>query len=229
MNNTGHHLPFTDRFDYKKTWEGLSDTIDSSMLNIAGHIDMNTFDITGQHTVSILEEYIGIHSNDIVLEIGCGIGRVGKFLAKKCSKWIGTDISANMIKYAQQYLKDISNVEFIELPGLDKIPESSIDVVYCTVVFMHLLEWDRFEYVKEAFRILKSGGRCFFDNADITSTNGWNLFTSSYVVPAKERTANLGMVSSGDELETYGKKAGFIDVKIHRWDDCWVGMSGVKP
>ena len=37
------------------------------------------------------------------------------------------------------------------------IADSSIDVVYSTVVFMHLESWDRYAYVKEARRVLPPG------------------------------------------------------------------------
>ena len=43
--------------------------------------------------------------------------------------------------------------------GLQVSLEGTIDVVYCTTVFMHLEEWDRYRYIKGAFRVLKPGGR----------------------------------------------------------------------
>lgn len=180
---------------------------------------------------TFLEKYVGIKPSDVVLEIGCGIGRVGKILAPRCSKWLGTDISANMLRYAAQRLKGLDNVRLIKLSkvGLKEIMEESVDVVYCTVVFMHLYEWDRYTYVKEAYRVLSPGGRCFFDNVDITSTLGWGIFTAGLEWDIDKRPAHSSMISTGEELETYCIKAGFSDIKIHRWDDKWVAVTGVKP
>ena len=49
----------------------------------------------------------------------------------------------------------------------------------CTVVFMHLYEWDRYRYVQEAMRVLKPRGRCSFDTVDIASSHGWRVFIES--------------------------------------------------
>ncbi len=37
------------------------------------------------------------------------------------------------------------------------------------------------------------------------------------------------MLSSGDELQTYAERAGFHDVRVHRWDDAWVAVTGRRP
>jgi ubiquinone/menaquinone biosynthesis C-methylase UbiE len=135
-----------------------------------------------------------------------------------------------MLRYAAERLKGLQNVELIELStvGLKEIPDDSVDVVYCTVVFMHLYEWDRYKYVQEAFRVLKPGGRCFFDNADITSGHGWKLFMDGTHFEIDKRPAHVSMVSTGEELHAYALRAGFKDVKVHRWDDTWVGVTGTK-
>lgn len=220
-----------DRSDYKATWQGLSGTVQAAMTFVSGSTDEDAWQQSGLHSVAVLERYVGIRPTDVFLEIGCGAGRVGAALSSRCAEWVGTDISANMLGHARSRLKGLKNVRFVELSevGLKEIPDSSIDVVYCTVVFMHLYEWDRFRYLQEAFRVLRPGGRCFFDNVDILSGHGWQVFTECASLPPAHRPAQLAMMSSGDELFTYATKAGFTDVKIHRWDDAWVGVAGVKP
>ena len=158
------------------------------------------------------------------------MGRVGKILSPLCAKWIGTDISSRMLEVAAQRLRGFPNVELIELGtvGLREIPDASVDMVYCTVVFMHLFEWDRYRYVHEAFRVLKPGGRCFFDNVDITSNHGWQVFMAGFAFDVENRPSHLSMTSVGDELHTYAIKARFTDVRVHRWDDAWVGVTGTK-
>jgi hypothetical protein len=94
---------------------------------------------------------------------------------------------------------------------------------------MHLYEWDRFRYVKEAWRVLRPGGRCYFDNIDLTSSKGWEVFEDSNAYRPDERPAYLAMTSTADELRTYGLRAGFDRVETPRWDDAWVAVTGVKP
>jgi ubiquinone/menaquinone biosynthesis C-methylase UbiE len=108
----------------------------------------------------------------------------------------------------------LDNVELVELSavGLQEIPDNSVDVVCGTVVFMHLYEWDRYQYVREAFRVLKSAGRCFFDNIDITSNHGGEVFMQGFSIPIEQRPAHLSMISTGEELHTCAMRAGFADV-----------------
>lgn len=180
--------------------------------------------------MEMIDRLLGVDPTDVILEIGCGVGRVGKYMGPRCSKWIGTDISRGMLNVAALRLRGVPNIQLVELSsvGLREIPDESVSLVYSTVVFMHLYEWDRFRYVKEAFRVLRPGGRCFFDNVDITSTHGWRVFLDGYALDPDKRPSHLSMVSSGDELRTYGVKAGFTEVVVHRWDDAWVGITGLK-
>jgi ubiquinone/menaquinone biosynthesis C-methylase UbiE len=220
-----------NRSDYKSTWEALAPTERDARMYVAGHTDTDEWDRSARVTQSVLSEYVGLNPTDIILEIGCGMGRVGKVLAPGCARWIGTDISSGMLDCARHQLAGFENIELVELKdvGLEPIADASIDLVYCTVVFMHLLEWDRYRYVEEAKRVLKPGGRCYFDNVDITTDHGWKVFLESAHFPRNERPPHLSMTSSGDELETYGTRAGFADVAIHRWGGAWVALTGRKP
>lgn len=220
-----------DRSNYKETWEQLSETHYKAMMNIAGHEDKEEFERSARVTLGVLDETVGVRDSDTFLEIGCGIGRVGRVLSPLVEKWIGTDISSGMTRQAGEYLQEFSNTELVTLgdPDLSEIPDQSVDVVYCTVVFMHLFEWDRYKYVQEAFRILKPGGRCYFDNMDIKSDHGWEVFEFCSKYPLDGRPPQIGMTSSGDELEVYGEKAGFENIRIHRWGGAWVALVGQKP
>jgi ubiquinone/menaquinone biosynthesis C-methylase UbiE len=219
-----------DRSSYKATWQALAATPETAAMAVAGYTAEEQLLESGRHTVEVLERLIGIGASDVILEIGCGVGRVGKLLSPRCRKWIGADISGRMLAVAARRLEGVPNVELVELGavGLGEIPDASVDAVYCTVVFMHLFEWDRYRYVAEAFRVLKPGGRCFFDNLDITSGHGWKVFTDGLAYDLERRPAHLSMVSSGDELRTYTERAGFREVRVHRWDDAWVGVTGLK-
>jgi ubiquinone/menaquinone biosynthesis C-methylase UbiE len=219
-----------DRSAYKATWQRLAGSADEARTAVAGYTDEEQLEASGRHTVEVLDRLVGIKAPDVALEIGCGVGRVGKVLSPRCARWIGTDISRRMLDVAAERLRDLPNVELVELGtvGLGEIPDASVDLVYCTVVFMHLFEWDRYRYVQEAHRVLRSGGRCFFDNVDITSDHGWKVFMDGFSVDLARRPAHLSMTSTGDELSTYAVKAGFRDVRVHRWDDAWVGVTGIR-
>src|SRR5262252_435064 len=99
------------RAEYKKVWSALSTTEDQAKLHIIGVTEEDAMRSTGEHTLKCLQESVGIRKDDVVLEIGCGIGRVGKLVAPLCRKWIGCDVASNMLSLAAERLKAFPNVE----------------------------------------------------------------------------------------------------------------------
>jgi ubiquinone/menaquinone biosynthesis C-methylase UbiE len=193
--------------NYKETWNRLATTQESALLHVAGYTDEKQLEESTAISVKWFEVTTGLHLTDRVLEIGCGVARVGKALAPRVAHWTGCDVSENMLGHAAQRLRGFSNVSLVPISGYDlsPIPDASQDLVYCTVVFMHLQEWDRWRYVQEAFRVLKPGGRFFCDNANIESDAGWQVFQASAALP----------------------RAGFRNVTMHE-AGVWVVGWGVK-
>jgi ubiquinone/menaquinone biosynthesis C-methylase UbiE len=223
--------PLGDRSNYKKVWEAQSRDVDVAALAVAGHTDEATLELTARGTIDMLKSTVGIGANDVILEIGCGIGRVGLPLSRECLHWVGTDISSGMLRHAAARLASRPNTTLVELStvGLQEFPADSFDLVYCTIVFMHLLEWDRFRYVEEAFRILRPGGRCYVDNFTVDTETGWRIFMESYGYPIDRRPAHISMSSSREELRTYLARAGFEDVRVHDLPNGLIAATGRKP
>ena len=137
------------RSEYKKVWSALSTTEEQAKLHVIGVTEEAALQATGEETLRFLQDSVGIGKDDVVLEIGCGVGRVGKVVAPLCRKWIGCDVASNMLSLTAERLKGLSNVELVEISGYDLsgVADASVDVVYCTVVFMHLESWDRYNYI----------------------------------------------------------------------------------
>ena len=205
------------RSDYKQVWTALSSTSDQAKIHVIGSTDEDAFSATGAQTLTFLQETVGVGHEDIVLEIGCGVGRVGRFVAPLCQRWIGCDVSPNMVKLAADRLRDLANIELHEISGfnLDGIADDSVDVVYCTVVFMHLESWDRYNYVLEAMRVLRRGGRIYIDNVNLCSEAGWHVFENHRTAYAPElRPPHITQCSTPQEIETYLVRAGFGQVLL---------------
>ena len=202
------------RSEYKKVWSALSTTEDQAKLHVIGVTEEAALQSTGEETLRFLQDSVGIRPDDVVLEIGCGIGRVGKVVAPLCRKWIGCDVASNMLALAAKRLMDLSNV--------------SVDVVYCTVVFMHLESWDRYNYILEAFRALRPGGRIYVDNVNLCSDGGWKVFETHRAFSPINRPPHMTQNSTPEEIETYLKRAGFAEVRV-RTDDEWIRARGIKP
>jgi SAM-dependent methyltransferase len=218
------------RAAYKDVWNAAADNCDMAKISVAGYTDEEQFESTAQMTRSALEETVGIGPDDVVLEIGAGVGRVGRALAPICKRWIGTDVSENMLRFAQERLVEFDNTALIPISGWDlsPIPDESVDVVYCTVVFMHLDEWERFNYIQEGMRILKPGGRLYVDNFNLLGDQGWEFFLKHLRgFHPLDRPLNISKSSTPDELETYLNRAGFDDIRV-KSGEMWVHGTGRK-
>ena len=116
-----------------------------------------------------LIEIAGLTSASRVLEVGCGMARVGREMAPKVGEWHGADISANMLDFARARTSHLKNVHLHELSdvSLSAFTDESFDFVYITTVLMHLDKEDVYQYLLESHRVLKPGAMAFFDT--------WNL------------------------------------------------------
>ncbi len=219
------------RSNYKAVWNTLSQTQESAILHVCGYVDELRFCNDAEDTLGLLRGTIGLRADDVVLEIGCGVGRLGRVMAPFVKEWIGCDVSSNMLRHAQRRLLGLANTRLVEISGYDlrPIPDSSVDAVYCTAVFMHLEEWDRYSYVLEAMRMLKPGGRFYCDNADLESEQGWRMFEEGRRFRPDERPPQISKCSTVPEIETFLKRAGFKDVRVERRQNLWVYGWAVKP
>src|SRR6185295_2311880 len=101
-------------------------------------------------------------------------------------------------------------------------------LVYCTVVFMHLSEWERFAYVREGMRVLRPQGRMLVDSFNLLSNEGWVLFERMLSYAPANRPPQISTASTPQEIEAYFKRAGFIDVQ-QQVDEIWLITHGRKP
>lgn len=96
----------------------------------------------------------------ICLEIGCGTGRITRYLIKNSNFLVATDVSNEMIKINKQ--KAIDSVNYIVCDA-SYLPfrENIFDGVIAARVFWHLPDYVR--ALRESFRVVKKGGVMLFD------------------------------------------------------------------
>jgi len=218
------------RTAYAQVWDEISQTEAAARVAVSGTADDDEWSRSGEATAGDVRALAAITAMDDVLEIGCGAGRVGRFLAPACRRWIGGDVSPNMLHFAASALADLPNVSTVQLNGYDLtgVADASLDVVYCTGVFMHLDEWERFRYVVEGRRVLRPGGRLYVDNFNLLEPEGWALFLEHFRQDPSKRPANVSRHSTPQELERYLAQAGYEEVRV-RTGGLWVTVVGRTP
>jgi len=210
-------LAHLNRRQYAETWNALASSERTARAAVAGKAWEWEIRESAAEPIRNLVELVSISAQDDVLEIACGIGRIGLELAPRCRSWTGADISANMLGYAAQRLQGVGNVRLHQLDGkgVSGLSDSSFDVVYCTNTLAHLDELDRWRYVQEAFRVLRSGGRIFIDNMDLASDEGWAAFDKAAKQRCEEQPPYAPRFSTAAELMEYATRAGFEQVRSH--------------
>jgi ubiquinone/menaquinone biosynthesis C-methylase UbiE len=154
-----------------------------------------------------------IKKADTVVDLGSGAG-IDCFLAAKrvgeSGQVIGVDMTPEMIRKAAENATKggFENVEF-KLGEIEKIPlkDNFADVVISNCVVN--LSSDKLEVFREAYRILKPGGRLFISDMVMNHTLPEQII--------KSVAGYMGCISEAETKEQYLeyiKDAGFSDVKI---------------
>lgn len=218
------------RNQYKDCWNAISRSENEAKRAVSGETDEDVNTQSTVYTLEMLKKHVGIGPEDVVLEIGAGVGRVGAVLAPLCREWIGVDVSENMVKHIKRRLAKFRNVRAIATNGFDlsAIPSASVDVVYCTVVFMHLDEWERFGYIREGFRVLKPNGRMVVDNVNLMSDEGWDFFVKHCELAPRDRPPHTSRTSTPQELLAYFLRAKFSGIRQEEFG-IWIITRGSKP
>src|ERR1700684_2342635 len=93
------------------------------------------------------------------LEIGCGIGRIARWMAQDFAPYGGADVSPEMIRKASSSNATRTQSQAASGVDLAGIPNESVDFVWSFAVF-HPVPDKRaiFNYFQEAARFLRPGG-----------------------------------------------------------------------
>ena len=159
---------------------------------------------------------IQLEPGQVVLDLGSGGGIDVLLSAKKVGpsgKVYGLDMTDEMLALARENQRKAgaTNVEFLKgtIEAIP-LPENSVDVIISNCVIN--LSTDKDAVVREAFRVLKPGGR--FAVSDVV--------VRGHVAPDIRRNMELwvGCIAGALEEGEYDSKlraAGFADVEVEPW------------
>ncbi len=119
-----------------------------------------------------------VAERDVMLEIGCGIGRLLKWSAPHCRRTIGVDVSKEMLHRAKAHLAG-TGVELYRLKTDLVLPFAprSIDFVLFYHVSEHLEREDTWKLLREIRRVLRPTGRALVAMALLDHPDNQHEFT----------------------------------------------------
>ncbi len=128
------------------------------------------YEIAPERIVQFLEAEIDfvmkkIDPDDLVLDLGCGYGRVAFRLTDKARKVIGIDISDDNIKLARAFTGKDSNCGFftMDATAMD-FNDNSFDKVICVQNGISAFNVDPAKLIKESIRVTRKGGTVLFSS-----------------------------------------------------------------
>jgi ubiquinone/menaquinone biosynthesis C-methylase UbiE len=175
---------------YEQVWDALAMTERNAMdAALAGVKDEKEFNLAGERTAGTLKEFIT--AEDVVLDVGCGIGRIEKSLAEYCAEIHGVDVSKRMVKLARKRLKGFGNVYIHKNNGRDlsSFPNEKFDFVFSVLVLQHLEKEDAVFYLYEIHRVLKPNRKLYFTVPNFFDERNFRTFMDKYVKNPSSRTA----------------------------------------
>lgn len=102
-----------------------------------------------------------------LLELGCGAGNMGVWLAQKGYEVHGIDISPTAVKWANEKARASgANAKFVQGSVLDlnAFSDNSFDLIVDSKCFHCIIGKDRSAFLKESLRVLRKGGYILIDS-----------------------------------------------------------------
>lgn len=103
---------------------------------------------------------VTLRATDVVLEIGCGLGRITRALAARAARVLALDVSDEMLRRAAALNPQLANVRWMLGDGvtLSGVGDASVDACVSVVVLQHVPREVTLGYVSELGRVLRPGG-----------------------------------------------------------------------
>lgn len=146
-----------------------------------GSANPQSYELVGR-LEKLLLLYAGLRPDDLLLDIGCGSGRLAVHLADWLEgPYLGTDVVQTLLDQAAQACNR-PDWRFEKVSGLTVPAESdSIDLACTFSVFTHLRHEESYVYMRDIYRVLKPGSRLVFSSWSFeyrTSGMCWRAISS---------------------------------------------------
>jgi len=155
---------------------------DEAMSHAVG----GAYEETGRKERAILE-YAGLKPGMLLIDVGCGSGRLSSALTGVPLDYLGTDVVQKLLDYAKT--KSPPNFRFVRHVDLGVPAQAgTVDMICAFSVFTHLQHTESYIYLTDFLRALKPGGVVVFSFLEFGTDHHWYVFEQTV---QQERTGTL--------------------------------------
>ena len=193
---------------YKDSWD-----LNNSLAIHYGYWDekVNSFPESLLRMNEIMIETAEIKSTDKVLDAGCGVGGSSIFMATVLGcKVTGITLSERQVQHAKENAAKKNVGGLVDFKAMDysetDFPDASFDVVWgCESI---CYADDKEKFIKEAFRLLKPGGRLVVADGFVTDfTNNENPIIRQWADGWQ-----VNYLESPERFQNFMQAAGFTNI-----------------
>lgn len=216
---------------YRGAWEAIGKDTSWAFTMMNGSADEEGLRRTGSAMAERLRRALVLDRQQRVLELGCGVARIGREIAPLVGQWHGVDIAPALLKIARGRTAHLPNAHFHEIErSVLPFADSSFDRAYCHLVFFHLDKEDLFIFLNELRRVLVPGGLVYFDTWNLTHPDGWSRFLRELEAHRRKRAkpAHRHQFATAEEIRLYTEKAGLAPLHV-LYDSFWIQTIAAKP
>jgi len=195
---------------YRLRWDAASITRRQAFMSVCATSNEEEIDKLGRADAERIIPFLT--ESSIILDVGCGVGRLEKQLCSYCREIYAFDVSHTMLKIARRRLEGISNVRLQNCNAARKIPfpEAMFDLCFSFHCLQHMEKEDSYLALKEIHRVLKPSAIAILHFPSFTSRTYYSLFKEMYNKRDNARVRSF----TEPEVRTILTDVGFSDLKV---------------
>ncbi len=144
----------------------------------------------------------------LVVEYGCGAGRILNALVERGVRCIGVDISPTMLDHCRRLVPGVEKLVCVDSSGRIDLPDECASLVFSYAVLQHIEKLSEYEKaISEMCRVLWCGGKLilqlncedfsFCDQGQIGRTENFETYSVHYVPGSHEGKIHKNTTWSG--------------------------------
>jgi SAM-dependent methyltransferase len=167
-------------------------------------------------------------AESVVLELGPGTGRYTRHVLPRCREMILVDYSKLVCDWLAEYLSGKGRVQIhlIDQPSFPDVATDSVDFAFANGVFEHIDPDETDWFLREFFRVLRPGGRLWFNFDNFMSPGGQLWFANEQVKPGARRIFRF---YHPDLIRRMAEMQGFQHVTVATDDSRFADFDAQKP